>query len=149
MSNYRAIQLVNSSVGAVAINGYVPFGKVVHSLYNKNSCDATFTVGTTGANIITLNEAGKYNITFGGSFVAAAAGVISVSLILDGVPVYTASATATAGGTVNITLPTQQALVLQNCKCNVTNNPVDVQIQISGVTAITGGVCSLLVERVY
>lgn len=148
MSNkYRVLQLTNTATGAVAVTNFMPLGIITRRI---NRCEAnvnTFTTSTTGTNLVTINECGNYDVTYNASLIAAAAGVLIVTLVVNGVNVYSSSATVVTGATVNLTIP-YQIRVLPNCPSNPSNNPVNVQIQLNGV-GITGGTSVLKIARVY
>ena len=147
MSNYKVIQLTNSAIGAVGANTMLPLGTITRKIQSSNNCCSTFNVTTTDSNIIYLNEPGYYRITYSGSVIAGAAGVVDISIIANSDSVYTASATAAEGDTVNITIP-YEVRVSKNCCASPTNCPMSIQIQL-GDTAITGGTSNLLIEKVY
>lgn len=146
-NKYRVIQLTNSAIGAVAVTNFMPLGKVTRRITRCEANVSTFTTTTSGVNIVNINECGNYDITYNLSGIAAAAGVLIATLVVNGVNVYSASATAAAGATVNVTIP-YQIRVLPNCAANPTNVPTDVQIQLNGV-GITGGTSNFKIERVY
>lgn len=148
MSNYRVLQMTNTSVGAVAVNELMPFGIITRRV-TRPVCDAgpTFTISTTGTNTITINECGNYEVTYSTSAVASAAGIVTFNLLVNGVNTYAVSETVAAGDTINLTLP-YQVRVLPNSAATPTNNPVNIQIELTGV-AITGGTSNIIVERVY
>ena len=149
MSSYRVIQLTNINIGSVAVNGLMPLGTVTRRI-NRTTCDdnnPTFTLATTGTNIVTINECGNYRIVYSLSGVAATAGILNVVLQLNNTDTYTVSATADAGDTINVTLP-YEIRVLPNCASTPNNNPVNITIQLTGV-GITGGTSNLLIEKVY
>ena len=148
MSNYRVLQMTNTNVGAVAVNGLMPFGIITRRV-NRNVCadTPTFSISTTGTNIITVNECGNYGVNYSVNAVASAAGIVTMNLLVNGTNVYSVSATAVAGATVNLTLP-YQIRVLPNSCSTPNNNPVNIQVQLTGV-AITGGTSNIIVERVY
>lgn len=146
-NKYRVLQLTNNAIGAVAVTNFLPLGNVTRRI---NRCEAninTFTTATTNTNIVSINECGNYNITYNLSGIAATAGVLIATLVINGINVYSASATATSGDTVNLTIP-YQIRVLPNCVANPANLPTNVQIQLNGV-GITGGTSNLKIERVY
>lgn len=145
--NYRVIQLTNSAIGAVAATNYLPLGVITRRVQRCDAGVNTFSTSTTGVNVITINECGNYNVTYNASLIAAAAGVLIATLQVNGVNVYSTSVTATAGSTVNLTLP-YQIRVLPNCNANPYNMPTNVQIQLNGI-GITGGTSIIKVERVY
>lgn len=148
MSNkYRVLQLTNNAIGAVAVTNFMPLGVITRRVSRCEACVNTFTTSTTGTNVVSINECGNYNITYNASVIGAAAGVVIATLVVNGVNVYSTSATVAAGSTVNLTLP-YQIRVLPNCNANPVNLPANVQIQLNGV-GITGGTSVLKVERVY
>jgi hypothetical protein len=144
MSNYKVIQMTNNNIGVIAINGFMPFGRITRRKADGRCCN-TFTVSNSNADIIYLNESGRYNITYSASLVATAAGIMNINLVVNNDTVYTVSTTAAAGDTVNVTLP-WQVRVGQNCN-GVNNCPADVQIQVTGV-AVTSGTSNILIEKV-
>lgn len=150
MSSYRVMQLTNTNIGAVAVTNLLPLGVVTRRI-NRRNCgcgdNPTFSLSTVGTNIVTVNECGNYRISYSLSGVAAAAGLLSVALQINGSTVYTVSATAAAGNTINLTLP-YEIRVLPNCDSVPNNSPVNITLQLTGV-GITGGTSNLLVERVY
>lgn len=150
MSKYRVLQLTNKAVGAVSVNDYMPFGIITRriSCGTGCGCDNTFTVTTTGANIVYLNEPGYYRITYSATLLADAIGVVSNALIANGVSVDTVGESASAvGDSVNLTI-VYMVRVLPNCDSVPNNAPMSIQIQNTGV-AVTGGTSNLLIERVY
>lgn len=149
MSSYRVIQLTNTNIGAVAVTNLLPLGIVTRRVNRRNcGCDApTFSLATSGTDIVTINECGNYRISYSLNGVASGAGIMTATLQVNGVDVYSVSATAAAGATINLTLP-YEIRVLPNCTSNPNNNPVNITLQLNGV-GITGGSSNLLVERVY
>lgn len=146
MNKFKIMQLTNSSVGSVPVNTYMPLGIITRRINPKCQNDnRTFTVSSTGTNIVTINECGYYKILYSASVVASAAGIVTLSLQLNSSTVYTVSATAAAGDTVNLTLPFE-IRVLPNCQAVINNIPVSIQVLLSGV-ALTGGNTNLIVER--
>lgn len=146
-NKYRVLQLTNSAVGAVSVGSFLPLGVPTRRVSCNSATQGTFTTTSTGTNVVQINECGNYDVTYNGSLIAGAAGVLSVAIILNGVTVYSGSATATASGTVNITVP-YQIRIFPNNQSLPNNVPAYLQLQLSGV-AITGGTSNLKVERVY
>lgn len=146
MSKYKLIQLTNSTIGAVAADGFMPLGNITRRLNSPMSTDSAFTVSTTGANIIYLNEPGYYNVIYSVSAVAAAAGEVGITLTTNGTDVYSVSTTATADGTVNLTLPVAVRVCPNSCS-SPTNCPLSVQIQL-GEVAITDGTSNMIIEKI-
>lgn len=148
MSKYRVLQITNETIGAIAVNDYMPFGKVTRRIQDNCGNCSTFNITTSQADIVYLNEVGNYNVTYSASLIAGAVGEVSVALIVNGTQMYEVGATATAvGDVVNLTLP-YQVRVCPNCSGAPNNCPVSIQVQLTGVS-ITGGQSNLLVERVY
>lgn len=148
MSNYKVLQLTNNNIGAVAIETLLPLGIITRKICYGNADCRTFELSTTNSNTVTLNTPGNYRITFNGSLVASAAGEVSISLIANGVSVYTTSVTAgAADDIVNLTLP-YEVRVCPNCSGNPNNCPMTIQFELTG-TAITGGTSNILIEKVY
>jgi hypothetical protein len=150
MSSYRVIQLTNNNIGAVAVTNLLPLGTVTRRV-NKTTCGngdtTTFTLATTDTNTVAINECGNYRITYSLSGVATAAGIMGVTLQVNGVDTYSVNATAAAGDTINLTLP-YEIRVLPNCVSNTNNVPANISIQLTGI-GITGGTSNILIERVY
>ena len=148
MSRYRVLQMTNQTVGAVAVDGFMPLGGVTRRIQETCGGGTTFNVTTSQSDTVYLNEVGNYNVTYSGSLVASATGEISVALIANGTQIYEVGATAAAqGDVVNVTLP-YQIRVCPNCASAPNNCPVAIQVQLTGV-AVTGGQANLLIERVY
>ena len=148
MIKYRVLQLTNNAVGSVAIDGYMPFGKITRRIQENCGNCPTFNVTTSQADIVYLNEIGNYNVNYSASLIAGAIGEVSVALLVNGVQVYEVGAMAAAiDDVINLTLP-YQVRVCPNCSGAPNNCPVSIQVQLTGV-AITGGQSNLIVERVY
>lgn len=148
MRNYKVLQMTNKTIGAVAIDGLMPYGIITRKICQGKTNGGTFSVTTTGADTIYLQEAGNYRISYSGSLVAGATGDIAVSLIANGVSVYTVTQTVTAvGDVINLTLPYEVRVCPNSCAVP-TNCPMSIQIQLTGV-AITDGTSNILVEKVY
>lgn len=148
MSKYRVLQLKNNAVAPVAVDGYMPFGKITRRVQENCSGSSTFNVTTSQADIVYLNEVGNYNINYSASLIAGAIGDVSVALVVNGSQVYEVVESAAAiADTVNLTVP-YQVRVCPNCSSSPNNCPVTIQIQLTGV-GVTGGQSNLLIERVY
>lgn len=145
MSRYKMVQLTNKTIGAVAVNALVPLGTITRRVDCSNGASA-FTVTSSNTDTITINEEGYYKVTYSISAVATDAGLATVTLVVNGIDTYTVGATATAGGTVNLTLP-YEVRVFRRCNNVATNNPMTIQIK-SGV-ALTSAVANIIVEKKY
>lgn len=143
---YRLLQLTNPSVGVVAASAFMPFGTVTRQIKQDTDCQSTFVVATDTNNTVYVKEPGFYKITYNANLVAAAAGLVTLNLRINGTTVYTTNATATAGGTVQVAF-TFMTRVFDNCCSNAANLPIQIQIQNNGV-GLTGGSSNLIVERV-
>lgn len=142
----RLLQLTNTNIGAIATNANMPLG-VATVVYPgcDNQCGSTYSVTSSTSDTLVINRAGTYQLLYNASLVATAAGNIVLEVKLNGVTKYTVTATATAAGTVNITIP-YEIYVPCNCCSNPTNVPAYVQIQSTGV-AITSGTSNLIIDR--
>ena len=144
---YQLLQLTNPAIGAVAVDALLPLGTITRKISTRDCCQPTFTVTTSGANTINLNDAGTYKITYTASLVAGAAGLVTINLVQNGTIVATASETATAAGdTVNISL-VYVVRALPNFAGLLTNLPSTIQITNTGV-ALTDGTSNILIEKV-
>lgn len=151
MNKFKIIQLTNSNIGSVPSNSYMPLGIITRRINPKCQCqcndDRTFTVSSTDTNLVTINECGYYKVLYSASVVASTAGIVTLSLQLNSSTVYTVSATAAEGDTVNLTLPFE-IRVLPNCQSVINNIPLNIQVLSSGV-ALTDGNANFIVERNY
>ena len=145
---FQVSNLPTAPFGAVATGELVPLG--VRTASNNCNCGCNgkaFTLSTTGANTVNLNDPGIYRISGSFSVVATAAGLVTLNLVQNGVVVYTVSETATAAGdTVNLSI---SPFILRNCPSYVNgfyNRNSAIQISNTGV-ALTSGVSNLLIEH--
>jgi hypothetical protein len=143
MTCYKQIQLTNTAIGSVAADAYIPYGRVTRRINAPTNCSTTFTVGTSTADTVTINESGFYKVTYSITAIADEAGVVTMELITNGTSVYTVSTTAAADATVNMTLP-YTIRVSPNSDGPV---PVAIQIQNTGV-ALTSGTGNLIIEKI-
>lgn len=134
--NWLLIELTNGNIGSVPAGSLLPIGAITRKVAQEPRCTPTFEVGTTQNNVVTVSE-------YTGTLVAGAAGVLTLSLLADGVAIATRSATVTADGSFIFAL-SKEIRVLKNCCNNVT--PITLALQISGV-AITGGNGTLILKR--
>lgn len=90
---------------AVAVDGVIPLG----SLIRRYGCDVAL-----NGNAVNITGAGYYDVDASVTISPAAAGTVTITLYKDGVavPGATASETAAANGTVNLSIP---PLVRQAC----------------------------------
>lgn len=143
---YRFLQLTNNNIGAVAAATVLPLGVMSRKKICQSSCTPTVEVSTTANNVVYLNEPGYYKITYTGYLTAGAAGNIVVNLELNSVVVATATVTATAAGTVPVSI-VFVTRVLKNCCGGAVASPINaIQFRNAGV-AITGGTSNILIER--
>lgn len=147
MSYYKAIQLTNTNVGAVAVDTLMPLGNLTRRINSENCTSYPFATTTSNIDTIVINDCGYYKITYNASVVAGAAGVVTFNILLNGNVIYTISETAAAeGDTVNMT-GIYEIRVNPNSCCNPSNLPVNVQVELL-TTALTGGNTNILVELV-
>jgi hypothetical protein len=147
MTSYKQIQLTNTTVGDVAINDYMPLGRVTRRINAPFNCCNTFTVTTSDADTVMLNDVGFYKITYSLTATAAAAGEVTIDLVTNGTSIYSVSQAVvdeTAG--VNLTLP-YTIRVCSNCSATPDNLPVSVQIQNTGI-ALTGATSNIIIEKI-
>lgn len=145
--DYRLLQLTNSSIGAVAAAAFMPLGTVTRQVKQSNSCQPTFVVSNSTNNTVYIQEPGIYKVTYNGFLTVAAADTIILDLQVNGTTVATANVTAAAAGTFAVPL-TFTIRVFNNCNCNTTNLPAQIQLLNNG-SALTGGNSNLIIERVY
>ena len=90
---------------AVAVDGAIPLG----SLIRRYGCDVAL-----NGNAVNITGAGYYDVDASVTVTPIAAGTVTITLYKDGVavPGATASETAAANGTVDLSIP---ALVRQVC----------------------------------
>jgi hypothetical protein len=147
MTSYKQIQLTNTSVGDVAINAYMPLGRVTRRINAPFNCCNTFTVTTSDADTVVLNDVGFYKITYSLTATAAAAGEVTIALVTNGTSIYTVSqAVVDEASGVNLTLP-YTIRVCSNCSATPDNVPVSVQIQNTGI-ALTGATSNIIIEKI-
>lgn len=142
--NYRVIEMQNNNIGAVAINGLMPFGNVTRRISTTTGAGVPFEVITSGADTIQLTTKGFYKVIYSASLTVSAASTVQLALLANGVELYNVTATAGGAGAVNLTLP-KEVRVLANCSSCPTNCPVNLQIRLTG-SAITGGTSNIIVD---
>ena len=143
----KVLQLTDKNILAVAANGYMPLGitTVKYQLDNCN-CPQVFTVASSASDTLVVNKGGTYRLDYSASLMASAVGTVTLNVFVNGVSMYTVSATATAASDlVNLTIPLD---IYIPCNCNSTPNsvPANIQIQNTGV-ALTGGTSNLIITK--
>ena len=105
MSCKSALYAAMQTPTAVAVDGVIPLG----SLIRRYGCDVAI-----NGNAVNITGAGYYDVDASVTVTPAAAGTVTITLYKDGVavPGATASETAAANGTVDLSIP---ALVRQVC----------------------------------
>ena len=148
---YKFIQISNpvtTPFGAVATGALVPLGTVTARQMCGGCNQPTFTVSTSGANTVNLNQFGTYKVTYDASVVATAAGIVTLNLVENGVVIATASETAAAAGdTVNLSL----SYILRAFPTYVngfSTSTTTLQITNTG-GALTSGTSNLIVEQIH
>ena len=146
MTAYKQIQLTNTDIGAVAINAYMPLGRVTRRINAPYNYCNTFVVASSTADTVVINDPGFYKVTYSLTATVAAAGTVTSALVINGSEVYSVSQAVADTGPVNITLP-YTIRVSPNCDSAPGNVPVSVQIQNTGI-ALTGESGNLIIEKV-
>jgi hypothetical protein len=146
MTNARILQLTNSTIGAVTTNSKMPLGvTTVIYPYDISNCYPTYTVSSSSADTLVINNPGTYNFTYSASVVATDAGNVVLGILVNGTTKYSVTAQAAAGGTVNLTIP-YEIYVPSNCQSAPSNVPAYIQVQNTGV-ALTSGTSNLIVSK--
>jgi hypothetical protein len=146
MTNARILQLTNSTIGAIAVNGNMPLGVVtVVYPFNTDNCYPTYNVNSSTSDTLVINRAGTYNFIYNASVIASEAGNVTFTLNVNGVSKYTVNATATEAGAVNVTIP-YELYIPCNCASSPNNVPTYIQVQNTGV-ALTSGTSNLIVSK--
>lgn len=146
MKKYKLLQVTNNNIGAVAVNGLIPLGRITRKIDCDNNCTA-FTLSSSNADTVTISEQGYYDIEFSITALATATGLNSISLVVNGVDTYAVGETvATAGDAINLTLP-YIVRVFKKCDNVATNNPMTIQFKAD--TAITSATANLIIKKVY
>lgn len=144
---YKQIQLTNSAIGDVAAEQFIPLGRVTRRINAPQNCCNTFTVTSSTADSVVINDTGFYKITYSLTATAAAAGTVTAALFVNGSEVYQVSQSLIdTGEIVNVTLP-YTIRVCPNCSSSPDNVPVTVQIQNAGV-ALSGTSANLIIEKI-
>lgn len=151
MSKYKLIQLTNSNILNVAANTFLPLGSITRRVNSTTDNFATFEVASSFADTVTVTEPGYYKVTYNGSLSAAAAGIVSVAMLVNNSTVYSVMETAAAeNDLVNINLE-YILRVCPNCCSSPYNCPVNINFEL-GDTALSATVAStsnVIVEKVY
>ena len=86
-NKYRVLQLTNNAIGSVAVTNFMPLGTITRRIMRCECNVNTFNTSTTGTNVISINEAGNYDVIYNASLIAAAAGVVIATVVVNGVNV--------------------------------------------------------------
>jgi hypothetical protein len=143
---YKQIQLTNTAVGTVAVDGFIPYGKVTRRINAPYSCSNTFTLSSDQSDTVSISSPGFYKVTYSLTATAAAAGVVTIALVVDGSTVYSVSQTIVDETTgVNLTLP---YTIRVSCDSSTpTSLPATVQIQNTGIE-LTGASSNMIIEKI-
>lgn len=142
--NTKLIQITNTNIGAVAVDAFMPLGTITRR-YGVGGTNPTYTTANSNVDTITINDEGYYDITYNASVVAGSAGDLSLTLVTNGVSVYTVTETVASGDTYNMSMPFTVRVYAKQCNAP-TNNPMNIQVQLTGV-AITGGTANIQIEK--
>jgi hypothetical protein len=141
---YKLIQLTNTDIGDVAVNAYLPYGRVTRRINAPYNCCNTFTVASSTADVVNINDPGFYKVTYSLTGMVAAAGDVEIALVTNGSEVYSVSQyVADAAGSANLTI-IYTIRVSSNAPEEI---PVAVQIQNTGL-ALTGVSSNLIIEKI-
>jgi hypothetical protein len=141
---YKLIQLTNTDIGDVAVNAYLPYGRVTRRINAPYNCCNTFTVASSTADVVNINDPGFYKVTYSLTGMVAAAGDVEIALVTNGSEVYSVSQyVADAAGSANLTI-IYTVRVASNAPEEI---PVAVQIQNTGL-ALTGVSSNLIIEKI-
>lgn len=145
-NSYKQIQLTNPSIGDVAVDAYLPYGRVTRRINAPYNCCNTFTIASSTSDTVVINDTGFYKVTYSLTGSAEAVGTITIALVVNGTPLYEVSQyVAAADELVNLTLP-YTIRVCTSCSSSPENVPASVQIQNTGV-ALTGASSNMIVEK--
>lgn len=135
------ISTVNSTPATVAVGSTLPLGVVVRRFGNTKGCNGCCGVpvlNLSGTNAIVINESGYYDFNVNVTFTATTAGNVTITMLLNGVPVLGFTATtniATATTQVaTISIPAPDIRVF----CNGT--PATVSFVVSGIAITTSNI---------
>ena len=119
----KLLQLTNMNIGAIVTDSFMPLGirTVTFPGYDGSAC-STYSVTSSTSDTLVINKPGTYRILYSASVVATEAGDVTFEVIFNGTSKYSVTATATAAGTVNLTIP-YEIYVPCNCCSNPNNVP--------------------------
>lgn len=141
---YKLIQLTNNDIGDVAVNAFLPYGRVTRRINSPYNCCNTFNIASSTSDVVNINTPGFYKVTYSLTGMAAAAGDVEIALVTNGTQQYSVSQyVADAAGSVNLTL-IYTIRVPSNAPEEI---PLGVQIQNTGI-ALTGVSSNLIIERI-
>ena len=145
MSRFKMVQITNNNIDVVNANALMPLGTITRRVDCSNNMSA-FSITSSNTDTITINEAGYYEVEYSVSEVVTNAGITTITLVVNGVDTYTVGATATAGGTLNLTLP-YVVRVFNRCDNIATNNPMTIQFKTNA--ALTSATSNVDVKKIY
>ena len=102
-----------------------------------------FTLPSIDASVVNYLNQARGNFLFEDMFDEA--GNVVLGLRINGTTRYTVTATATAAGTVNVTIPFE-VYIPGNCCASPINIPAYIQVQSTGV-ALTSGTSNLIIDK--
>lgn len=140
----KLIQMTNNNIGSIVEDALMPFGLVTRRFGVGGNCP-TYTISNSNVDTITINDEGYYDITYSASVIANTAGVLGLSLQVNGTEAYVVNETVEVGSTYNLTLP-YTVRVYSKCSNAPTNNPINIQIKLTGVD-ITSATSNIQIEK--
>ena len=146
MSKFKMVQMTNKNIGVVSANNFIPFGTITRRVDCTN-CVSAFTISSSNADTITINEEGYYEITYSITDLATNVGLNSITLVVNGTDTYTVGETvATAGDAIDLTLP-YVVRVFKRCDNVATNNPMTIQVRAD--EPITSATANIIIKRIF
>ena len=142
--NTRLIQMTNDNIGVVALDALMPLGTITRR-FGVGGNNPIYTTVNSNVDTITINEEGYYDVVYNASVEATAAGTLGFALLANGTQLYEVTQTVTAGDTFMFTLPFTVRVYAKACNAP-TNNPMNIQIQLTG-GAITSGTSNIQIEK--
>jgi hypothetical protein len=139
--------MTNNTIGDVAIDAYMPLGRVTRRINAPFNCCNTFVISSSTTDTVNINNNGFYKVTYSLTATAEAAGTVTIALVANGTTLYSVSQyVADPTGPVNLTLP-YTIRVCPSSSAGSETCPVALQLQNTGV-AITGESSNFIIEQV-
>jgi hypothetical protein len=152
MSKYKAIQLTNTNIPVVDAGSFMPLGTITRRINAPTDYGSVFQVASNGSDIIYISEPGYYKVGYSSTLTAGAAGVMSITLVVNNADIFSVSEEAAAAeDIVNLTFSYIVRICPNSCAAPY-NCPVAVQFKLGDVaTGITPNpsTSNVIVERLF